>query len=331
MSFIVTTAETIVFRVEITNVVFLQNRPDPNQSDFFYHMNFDNFRREDSPVADQPRWEDSKIVFMYQTRFSDQLVAKYLTITVNCAHSAGGSTFCGQAVIDLLTLATGPLRVILTTTDGDFPTGKLQMHVDMLEVMDAAVTLENCVISNIAPALGTPGSCTLSVAKRGSSEEGFEGIVSKQHTASDATFDVPAQRFALDADTLHGGNCGMVLTVAGTGGATGCTLVDFSQLFSIYSSGSFDAPKTPMSPASVTAMIGEGKKNFIQEKASFNITRELTVDGAPGSKVVGSIKFVLKFDGLPTFAQMKDGIVVDGRVWKGTPVKGFPAPPFMIE
>jgi hypothetical protein len=329
MSFIVATADTIVFRVEVSNVVFLQNRPDPNQRDFFFTMNFDNFRRQDSAKSDSPRWENDKIVFMYQTRFADQLVGKYLTISVNCSHSAGGSTFCGQAVIDLLTLATGPLRVVLTTSDGDFPTGKIQLHVDMLEVMDAAVAMEECVVTDIDPNVGTPVSCTLTVAKRGSATESFEGIASATATATNASFAVPIQRYALDATTLHEGGSGMVLSIAGNGSIRGSTVVDFGHLFSLYSTGSFEGQ--PVSNSSVTSMIGEGKKNYVQEKAVFDISRELTVDGTPTSAVVGNIKFLLKFDGMPSFAQMKEGIVVDGRVWKGKTREGFPAPPFMLD
>jgi hypothetical protein len=327
MSFIVATAETVVFRVEISNVVFLQNRPDPNQRDFFYSINFDNFRREDSPVASSPRWEDHKIVFMYSTKFVDQLISKYLTIGINCTHSAGGSTFVGQAVIDLLTLATGPLRVILTTTDGDFPTGKLQLHVDMREVMDAAVSLSECVLSDIAASVGAP-SCTLSVMKR-SSDEGSSGILPTNATSDSAEFEVPVQRFGLDADMLLDGHCGLIISIANSNGViAGRTLIDFTHLFSLYSTGSF-ADAQP-SNSSITSMLGDGKKSFLQQMCTFAIARDLTVDGAPDSIKVASMKLILKFDGLPTFCQMREGIVIDGRVWKGQSREGFPSPPFLI-
>jgi hypothetical protein len=337
MSFIIANNDTSVFRVEISNVVFLQNRPDPNQSDFFYSINFDNFRREDSPKAKAaPRWEDNKILFLYSTKYVDQLISKYLTIGINCSHSAGGSTFAGQAAIDLLTLATGPLRVVLTTTDGDYPTGKIQLHVDMREVMDCAVTLSEVVVSNFSPSGPlSPSACTLSVVKHGS-DDGARGLLPVKSTANEAEFAVPVQRFGLDADMLLDGHCGLLLSIGSRGGsgkeaALGSTRLDFSHIFSLYSTGSFSAPEPSISNSSITSMLSDKKQNFTYRHTSFLIARDLTVDGTAATATVASVKFNLSFDGLPIFSQMRDGIVIDGRVWKGKTRDGFPPPPFMIE
>ena len=329
MSFVVATKDTSVFRVEISNVIFAEGRPDPNNCDFYYRINFDNFRRENSPVAKEPRWDQSSIVFMYTTKFVDQLITKMMTIEVKCTNRAGGDGFLGQAVIDLLTLATGPVKVVLTTTNGDFPTGKIQASIDVREVMDATVSIENCVVADCTQDVGPLTSCTLTVTKRGC-DDGNRGLLPAVATQETATFEPPAQRFGLDADILFEGHCGLVFSLCDKNGdAVGRAVVDFTQLFSLYSTGSFSGDQQP-SNASITTMLGGGKKRTIQDETSFSISREFTVDGAPESARVGTIKLMLKFDALPMFAQMTEGIVIDGHVWKGKARDGFPLPPFIL-
>lgn len=155
MSFIVCPAATTVFRVELSDIRVLLNnhtqRPDREKA--WFTGNFDNYRTIVSPKKivysnGEVLFEDYKSLFIYETQVEppELLVAKLFSINVF------GNTdmdFIGGASIDLLTLASGPRRVVLRLFDGDSIVGRIAFEITMSDQTDTLVWLRELQVESV--------------------------------------------------------------------------------------------------------------------------------------------------------------------------------------
>lgn len=72
--------------------------------------------------------------FMYQTKYPKKLDRKYLTIVANDHDYIGKDDLIGEARVDLMTLAAGPVNQDLTLWDGDKEAGRVEFKVKMKQI-----------------------------------------------------------------------------------------------------------------------------------------------------------------------------------------------------
>lgn len=72
--------------------------------------------------------------FTYSTKYPKKLDRKYLTITANDHDTIGHDDLIGEARVDLMTLAAGPVQQNLTLWDGDIEAGRVEFKVKMKQI-----------------------------------------------------------------------------------------------------------------------------------------------------------------------------------------------------
>ncbi len=119
-------------------------------------------------MESNPAWTED-VSFMYRTKHPNALGIKKLHLTVQSVSSGFFSSSVrdwGSVQIDLLTLATGPVKHHnLRVLDGSKPNGTLSFCVEMQEVVDAIVNLADVKLSGVPAA--DAGGATLQYAFTG--------------------------------------------------------------------------------------------------------------------------------------------------------------------
>jgi hypothetical protein len=342
-NFIVCPASRYFFSVEVRYVECTIDRIDPNHDrDFKYKINFDNYRHAKSGVQHRaPIWPDEKLVFIYETMFPHLLISKLCRFSVT---SSLGNNFIGDASIDLLTLATGPSRIALSLRNGDSIVGRIFVTMKVNEVCQTVAKTSELTASNFRGALATASKSNLSVVvKKRASDEAVTST-STTFSQDDATFAVPDHLFSMDSESMLN-LAGFLIELYHGGHKEGVASI----LFSDHLAESFaEATREPSN-------LHRGEQNeenaeILREKSLHPDSSEVRVED-PLNAVSGhhsterkfrftavvrneanvdiaTISGVVLLDRTITFAQMPDGITVDGVVC-GTPLAGYVRPPFL--
>lgn len=81
--------------------------------------------------------------FVYKTMYLKKLDKKYLTITAYDYDVVGKDDLIGETRVDLLTLASGPVKHNLTLWDGDKETGRIEFSVSMKQITESVFRFED--------------------------------------------------------------------------------------------------------------------------------------------------------------------------------------------
>lgn len=156
MGFIVCPTSRVVFRVEIKQVsVRVFNHFD--YKEVYFTGNFDNYKTINGPSVEMSHsgtasFSEFKSLFVYETSAMDivddpeVLVTKIVSFDV----FADSEVFLGTAIVDLLTLATGPKQVSLSFYNGDALGGRFNFEIDMADMSESVCMLQEITVSQEA-------------------------------------------------------------------------------------------------------------------------------------------------------------------------------------
>lgn len=99
----------------------------------------------DGPVTDLA---NKDWYFMYETKYPKKLDRKYLTIVANDHDYVGKDDLIGEARVDLMTLAAGPVEHDLTLWDGDIEAGRVQFKVKMKQITCPVLRFDEFTMPN---------------------------------------------------------------------------------------------------------------------------------------------------------------------------------------
>lgn len=332
-NFIVCPASKYFFAIDIRYVECTIDRIDPNHNrDFRYRVNFDNYRHVHSSVQhNAPIWSDEKTVFIYETMYPHLLVSKLCRFSVL---SSSGDYFIGDAIIDLLTLATGPSKIALTLRCGDSPVGRIFVHINVNEVCQTTARTSGLTVFDLRGPLATASKENLSVVvKKRASDDAVQTSTPLSWTEDAATFEVPDHLFSMHSETMlsltgflfelfHGGSREGVATILFTEHIAENEREPSSAIQGTFSKASYDEADNGEVHVEDPSLAVKGK-HATERKFRFS-----TILRNDSNVEVGTIRGSVVLDRTITFAQMPEGITVDGVVC-GTPLPGFVRPPFL--
>lgn len=346
-NFIVCPASRYFFAIEVRFVECTIDRIDPNHDrDFVYKINYDNYRHiKSSTQHSAPIWSDEKVVFIYETMFPHLLVNKICRFSVSSSH---GNNFIGDASIDLLTLSTGPSRLALSLRDGDRVVGRIFVSMKVNEVCQTVAKTTELTVSNFRGPLGSASKSNLSVVvKKRASDDAFKSSNSHSFSSDQATFEVRDHLFSMDSEsTLN--LSGFLFELYHGNSKEGSASI----LFSDFLANTF--AEAAREPSSVTRREGDGEgasailgeRDVSLHPDSSDVRVEDPLESVNGNHAtarkfrfstvlksdagleIATISGVVALDRTITFAQMPDGVTVDGVVC-GTPLPGYVRPPFV--
>lgn len=315
MSFIVIPNDVTVFRVKVSNLSCDVTDVNPNFTKFKIVGNFDQFRTFTTPAVSnspaQPHWDDFNVMFLYETAMPELLIAKNFMLALSCndASQAEGDSdyFVGEATIDLLTLATGPVDVTLKVMNGECPAGRIYASIEMQEITEMRAELNNWKLWDIPSGPFDLADIMVTIFKRGNDTEYF---VAETRLASDAagrrylTIQTPPHLYALTFPEMS---------------ETGGFLVELAKKKMIGK----DILGTTTILFSNQAL---NKKDGDERYADFTFKKEIN----SGNDMVGELEGECVLSHLPVYSQMYAGRTVDGVVCFG---QSYPSatkmPPFI--
>ncbi|CUG92128.1 Hypothetical protein, putative [Bodo saltans] len=348
-NFIVCPASRYFFTIEVRYVECTIDRIDPNHDkDFKYNINFDNYRHTKSGVQHRaPIWPDEKLVFIYETMYPHLLVSKLCRFSV---FSSNGKNFVGDASIDVLTLATGPSRIALSLRNGDSVVGRIYITMKVNEVCQTVAKTTELTVSGFRGALASASKANLSVVvKKRASDESVKST-STTFTKDDATFAVPDHLFSMDSESMLN-LAGLLIELYHGGSKEGVASILFSDhLLETFAEATREPSNLQRREQTNVGENSEYSAAMPREKSlhpdSSDVRVEDPLDAVNGhhsterklrfSAVVrndanveiATVTGVVLLDRTITFAQMPDGVTVDGVVC-GTPLPGYVRPPFL--
>lgn len=334
LSFIVAPAIKYFFNVELQDVTFELTRPNPNDKNFKFTLQFDNYRTIRSGVnADKAIWPTRSALFVYETLYPHLLLSKLCKISLHAQHS-----FIGEASVDLLTLATGPSRVSLSLFNGDVRVGRVSMRLVMNEVCQTTCRTLECKLVQLHDSLLTLDAAAfqLVVTKR-ATEQSVECGAPTSWSKDDMFFQVPDHLFALDSSSMLL-QTGYRFDLNHKGQQLAQAVISFEECLSaqkslIVSQSGNAAPHSLHEDSAELRLLPplEHVGKHVTER-EFDFSAPLYRRDAEGNvsstEVVGKIIGKIHLNRTLTFAQMPDGWTVDGVV-VGEPLKGFVRPPFL--
>eukprot|EP01091_Cochliopodium_minus_P016455 TRINITY_DN616_c0_g1_i1.p1 TRINITY_DN616_c0_g1~~TRINITY_DN616_c0_g1_i1.p1 ORF type:complete len:457 (-),score=134.40 TRINITY_DN616_c0_g1_i1:72-1442(-) len=121
-------------------------------SDPFCRFDFDLYRTGNTPVITKtvnPVWKDFSLEFDYRTKHAEYLDLKLLKIECYDKNVIKKEVLIGRVSVDLLTLATGPIRHKLTLRNGSKPAGVISFDVVMENYSDVFINLTDIKVTNL--------------------------------------------------------------------------------------------------------------------------------------------------------------------------------------
>ena len=310
-----------IFRTKLHHVEADFTHMEAGLFDLFFKVNFDNYRTYTSPRmtnsdAKKPFWDDFAMNFNYETEFAHLMVAKRLTISFFAVdpNSKGQSHFLGDAIVDLLTLATGPPDINLAIHQGDMAVGRVKLLCDMEEVSETTVTTKQLTIELPGVDLA---ECIVSIRTKAAAEYTIDTEKPDPATVGNnlATFTRIAKHHfgATAANFYESAGPHFEVKVDGTIGnqtvARGLLLVSkFMQ-----------ADAGPAFRPGKVSDSGSGEVLF----------HDVALNDPESERPIGKVAGLVFFDNLPTYVQMYAGHTVDGIVYDGKSINtgNRPTPP----
>lgn len=112
-----------------------------------YYMDEDMMKdyNTDSPANS---YEHKDWYFMYETKYPKKLDKKYLSIVARDHDMIGKDDLIGEARVDLMTLAAGPVEHDLVLWDGDIEAGHVQFKLKMKQITCPVLRFDDFVFPN---------------------------------------------------------------------------------------------------------------------------------------------------------------------------------------
>jgi hypothetical protein len=276
--------------------------------DLYFKMNFDNFRTYTSPrmtntSAKAPFWADFEMNFNYETSYPHLMVAKRLTVSFFARDSSTKrDCFLGDAVLDLMTLATGPPDVQLTIRQGDMAAGWVKFLCEMEEVSECVVSAKEIVVE--LPQVNL-SKCTIAIRTKSAEEYTINTGPPEPKTVGNnmATFKhIEKHYFGASVANFYE-SAGLHFDV-NEGGAIGSTTKGRGMM--LFSKFMKQDERTAFRPGKIDD-AGSGEVLFHDVMLMDPVTE----------KPAGKISGLVFFDNLPLYVQMYGGKNIDGIVYDG--------------
>eukprot|EP01132_Coremiostelium_polycephalum_P004014 gene4014-5017_t len=139
------------FKIQITSLSVSHTRKNRN---LYIQGDFDEFRQFKTDTSRSNHegtcsWPSYKLEFEYETKYIHKLEHKKFVLSLYKKKSIGADTHIGTFILDLYTLATGPISHDVIFSKGNTGVGRMQFKLEMSHISQVKINIMNLYISNL--------------------------------------------------------------------------------------------------------------------------------------------------------------------------------------